>query len=68
MDYNKILKMMQAVEWHYIGEPVTLEAIKEVASRVRDMAMKEKRNVSCGGFMYIYDEKVLLFVGEKEYE
>lgn len=68
MNYEKVLKMMQVVEWHYIGKPVTLEDIKEVADRVRSKALKEKKNVSCGGFMYLYNEKVLLFVGEKAYE
>jgi len=68
MNYEKVLKMMQVVEWHYIGKPVTLEDIKEVADRVRNKALKEKKNVSCGGFMYLYSEKVLLFVGEKAYE
>lgn len=68
MDYKKVLKMMQAIDWQYQGEPVTLDDLESTAQYVEYQAMLNKKTVSCGGFMYIYSERTLYFVGAKANE
>jgi len=65
MNYEKILKMMQAVDWQYRCKPVTLEEIKDTAIMVEREGVSTKSNISCGGFLYLYNERKLYFIGDQ---
>jgi len=64
LNFAKILKMMQAVDWLYLGEPVTLEAIKNTADLVVHKAHASKETVRTGGFMCVYPSMELFFIGD----
>jgi len=63
-DFEKVLKMMKAVNWLYLGEPVSLKSIKDTASLVIHKAQVNKSTVRTGGFMCTYPEMEIFFIGE----
>ena len=70
--FADILKMMQAVDWEYRGEPVTLEKIKETAEFCLYQAIRYENQAafSTGGFLVEFNNDLLSlkFVGyEKTY-